>query len=236
MRPHGEGGRVGPPRGPARPSHLAFADSGPPPMAVPARQCRHATPAGVVHAGSTPLAAPTHTSRRPHLSPPTPFSAPLHRPAPTPFSISPPLSPLGPPSPHSHLPTHISPLTSPHSHLPTHILEPPVRQDAKPATARRLGSHVPCGPKSGVDPPRCFAGGALFRVGPHSLPVSATAHAAPPSLPSLPQQLLSQASPRHLPGISPAASHEVRTSLTPPTPPPDTLAGAGEPAGDGDIC
>ena len=159
-----------------------------------------------------------HTPRRiPH------FPAPLPpRPTFTPLT-----------SPHSHLPTppHISP------HLPTHILEPPVRPDAKPATARRLGSHVPCGPKSGVDPPRCFAGGALFRVGPHSLPVSATAHAAPPSLPSLLQQLLSQASPRHLPGISPAASHEVvRASLAPPTHPPDTLAGAGEPAGDGDMC
>ena len=188
MRPPGEGGRVGPPRGPARPSHLAFADSGPPPMAVPARQCRHATPAGVVHAGSTPLAA---------------------------FPISPPLSPLGPPSRHSHLPTHISP------HLPTHILEPPVRQDAKPATARRLGSHVPCGPKSGVDAPRCFAGGALFRVGPHSLPVSATAHAARPSIPP--------ASPKHLPSrISRGAHFADPTSLT--------LAGVtARRAGDGDI-
>ena len=143
----------------------------------------------------TPRAA--HTSRRPRLSAPPCIARRLpHCPFPRPSL----------PSAHL-LPTHISPLTSPHSHLPTHILEPPVRQDAKPATARRLGSHVPCGPKSGVDPPRCFAGGALFRVGSHSLPVSATAHAAPPSLPSLPQQLLSQASPRHLPSRLSRGAH-----------------------------
>ena len=152
----------------------------------------------------TPRAA--HTSRRPRLSAPPCIARRLpHCPFPRPSL------------PSAHLqPTHISPLTSPHTspHLPTHILEPPVRQDAKPATARRLGSHVPCGPKSGVDPPRCFAGGALFRVGSHSLPVSATAHAAPPSLPSLPQQLLSQASPRPLPGISPASPRHLPSRLS----------------------
>ena len=137
------------------------------------------TPAGTVHAGSTPLrahtphAAPCIARRLASLlmaSPPCPApSSPL---APAFAILSPPSSPL------------IS-WSRPYA--------------STPSRQRRGGlvPRVPRGPKSGVDPPRCFAGGALLRVGSTSLPVSATAHAARPSIsPASPQPPLTRCAPR----------------------------------------
>ena len=137
------------------------------------------TPAGTVHAGSTPLrahtphAAPCIARRLASLlmaSPPCPApSSPL---APAFPILCPPSSPL---------------ISWSHPYAST------------PSRQRRGGlvPRVPRGPKSGVDPPRCFAGGALLRVGSTSLPVSATAHAARPGIsPASPQPPLTRCAPR----------------------------------------
>ena len=177
------GGRAGgPPRGPACPPRLAFADSGAPPMAV-SSLTRH------------PPRAPFTLG--PHLSAPTPLALtsrlPLHRPLPLAAHVI--ARSLASP------PTSYAPAL-----LPTHILEPPVRQYAKPATARRPGPQ--CALWSSEwgrpSPLLCRRRPIPRRV---DLPSSQRDSSRRP-----PQHLPCISPAPHLLRISPAASHEARTS------------------------